>query len=84
MSQTEDDLLLVPVPALVAVLTKLEQDKGAPLAEEEVLQVQDNAACIAMPRYAYDAITEKRGYSGIEPEHAWAEWLAYTAARDAG
>ena len=84
MSQADDDLLLVPVPALVAVLTKLELDKGAPLTEQEVTKARDNAACIAMPRYAYDAIAAKRGYNDIEPENAWAEWRAFTAARDAG
>lgn len=84
MSQAAEDLLLVPVPALVVVLTQLERDKGAPLTEAEVLDTRDKAACIAMPRYAYEAICEKRGYRDIEPEYAWAAWRLYTAERDEG
>lgn len=84
MSQTEEDLLLVPVPALVVVLTQLEIEKGSPLTEAEVLHARDKAACIAMPRYAYEAICEKRGYRDIEPELAWAAWRLYSAERDAG
>lgn len=84
MRHADDDLLLVPVPALVAVLTRLELEKGAPLTEAEVLQARDAAECIAMPRYAYEAICEQRGYRDIEPEFAWAAWRLHTMARDAG
>lgn len=83
MNQNEEDLLLVPVPALVAVLTRLESEKGAPLSEAEVLDARDKAACIAMPRHAYEAICERRGYRDIEPEYAWAAWRLYIAERDA-
>ena len=54
----------------------LEQDKGAPLTEAEVLEARDNAACIAMHRFAYEAVTEERGYRDIDPEFVWQEWLS--------
>lgn len=50
MSPSEEDIVLVPVPALVALLTRLEIDKGAPLTKAEALDARDKAACIAMPR----------------------------------
>ena len=71
---SEDNLLIVPVPALVAVLLAAEREKGAPLTEEEVLTMRDNAASIAMDRSAYEAISERRGYDDIDPENAWADW----------
>ncbi len=82
MSEPEEDLLLVPVPALVAVLTALERTKGAPLTEAEVLEARDKAACIAMPRSIYETMCEKRGYRDIDPELAWIGWRIYTATRD--
>jgi hypothetical protein len=76
MSERESGLLIVPVPALVAILLKLEQDKGAPLTEAEVLHARDNVECIAMPAFARDEIAASRGYDDIDPENVWAEWQA--------
>lgn len=76
MSAPESDLLIVPVPALVAILLKRERDKGAPLTEAEVLEARDTAECIAMPAFARDEIAASRGYDDIDLENAWAEWQA--------
>ena len=48
----EDDasLVIMPVPALVAVLTHAEDRKESPLAESEVLVIRDGAACVALLR----------------------------------
>jgi hypothetical protein len=73
--EEDEELLIVPVPALVAVLLRLEEQKGAPLTEGEVLEARDNAACIAMPPCAHQAVVEARGYDDIDPERAWEEWL---------
>jgi len=75
MAENDDDLIIAPVPALVAVLLNLERSKGSPLTEAEVLHARDNAACIAMPRYAHAAVVERRGYDDIDPERVWEEWL---------
>jgi len=73
-SDTKEELIIAPVPALVAVLLRLEQEKGSPLTEAEVIAARDGAACIAMPRHAYEAVTAARGYEDINPELAWEEW----------
>jgi hypothetical protein len=46
---SDEPLIPVPVPALVALLLNLERKKGAPLTEAEVNDVRDKCACIMMP-----------------------------------
>jgi hypothetical protein len=75
-TEDQEDLIIAPVPALVAVLLHLEKSKGAPLTEQEVLHARDHAECIAMPPHAHAAVVEARGYDDIDPERAWEEWLA--------
>ena len=72
-----EELLIVPVPALMAVLLALETEKGAPLTEDEVIRARDNAEAIAMPKSAFDAVTEGRGYLDLDPENIWEEWLEF-------
>ncbi len=71
----KDDLLLTPVPALVAVLLAKEKEKGTPLTKDEVEKIRDQAECIAMPRDVREKVDESRGYQDINPENAWEEWL---------
>lgn len=75
-NDTPDDesLLIVPVPALVAVLLAMERAKGEPLTQAEVEQARDNAESIVMPAYAAQKVAEARGYRDIDPENVWAEW----------
>lgn len=70
----EDDLILTPVPALVAVLLAKEKEKGEPLTKDEVEKIRDQAECIAMPRDARKEVDKSRGYRDIDPEDAWDEW----------
>lgn len=72
-----EELIIAPVPALVAVLLNLETQKGTDLTEVEVLIARDKATCIAMPLHAHRAIVEARGYDDIDPENVWAEWLEF-------
>ena len=75
-AEEDDPLVLVPIPALVAILLNKEQEKGAPLTEAEVLAIRDNAVCLTIRYSAAAAIVERRGYDDIVPEHAWEEWSA--------
>lgn len=68
------NLVVVPVPALVAVLLNKENEKGSPLTKDEVLIIRDNAESIVMPRHALESVEESRGYTDIDPENAWEEW----------
>lgn len=70
----DEELLIVHVPALVAVLLDREKEKGAPLTQAEVLSIRDNASCIAMPRFAQMQVEQGRGNADIDPENAWREW----------
>jgi hypothetical protein len=70
----KDNLIITPVPALVAVLLAKEKEKGAPLTQAEVEDISDKAECIAMPRFAREKVDEARGYDDIDPEHAWEQW----------
>ena len=81
-SEGADPILIVPVPAFVAVLLNLEREKGAPLTEREVLSARDNAACIAMRRSHLDMIVATRGYDDIDMENAWEEWQAVRLSFD--
>jgi hypothetical protein len=68
-------LVPVPIPALAVLLHKLEQHKGSPLTEAEVLAARDKAACIMLPLAAKLEMDKKRGYEDINPENAWTEWV---------
>jgi len=70
----ENDLILTPVPALVAVLLAKEKEKGEPLTKDEVEKITDQAECIAMPLDVRKQVDDSRGYLDIDPEHAWDEW----------
>ena len=70
----DEELHVVPVPALVAVLLNKEREKGAPLTEGEVASIRDGASCIAMPSSAKRSVEQARGYVDIDPENAWVEW----------
>ena len=70
----QDELITTPVPALVAVMLAEEREKGAPLTREEVEEITDKAACIALPRHARKKVDEARGYEDIDPEQVWEQW----------
>lgn len=71
---SNDPLCLVPVPALVVLLKTAEDRKGSPLSEAEVVQIRDEATCIAVPLSATFALQDKRGYPDIVPEDCWKQW----------
>ena len=70
----DDDLILTPVPSLVATLLNKETEKGGPLTQEEVMAIRDGCHCIAMPAPAHRKMEESRGYRDIDPENVWDEW----------
>lgn len=72
-----DQLCLVFVPALVALLLNAENTKGTPLTEAEVLEIRDNAACIALPAAVALSMENERGYRDLVAEDCWEEWQQY-------
>jgi hypothetical protein len=73
MSDNEN-LIIYPVPSLVATLLNRERTKGSPLTEDEVIEIRDNCEAIAVPRDVARRMEEERGYLDIDPENCWNEW----------
>lgn len=73
-SKDEGELLIVPIPSLIATLKEREREKGEALTEEEVIKVRDNCPAIAMYLEQLRRIEEVRGYIDIDPEKVWEEW----------
>ena len=71
-----EELVIFPMPSLVAVLLAREDAKGAPLTEAEVIEIRDGAECVAVPVSVIPALVEGRGYDDIDPERVWEEWQA--------
>jgi hypothetical protein len=78
----QEELLIVPVPSLVAVLLALAEEKRRPLTEGEVTGARDGCACIAMPVSAAAKVIEGRGYNDLNPENIWEEWQVFLGAEE--
>jgi hypothetical protein len=70
----EDQLILTFIPSLVSLLLGREEGKGAPLTEEEVLEIRDKATVVALPPDVAAEVTRTRGYPDIDAGHCWKEW----------
>ena len=71
---SEDDLIPVFTPALVALLIQAEELNGSPLTRDQVIAIRDNADCVMLPRSAKAEMEEERGYTDIDPERCWEDW----------
>jgi hypothetical protein len=71
-----------PIPPLVQLLSLMERKKGAPLTEEEVLEIRDKAVCMMLPPWAVQKMAESRGYLDIDPDFVWEQWQE--VRRDSG
>jgi hypothetical protein len=70
----DDDLVLVFIPSLAALLTRAEQLKGKPLTKREVEAIRDQANVVATPRDVAEDLAKTRGYDDVDPENVWNEW----------
>jgi hypothetical protein len=71
----KEELVPLPIPALVAVLKNLENEKGSALTHQEVLDIRDNCECVMSPISIIPTMVKSRGYKDIDPENVWEEWL---------
>ncbi|MFZ3001095.1 MAG: DUF2314 domain-containing protein [Undibacterium umbellatum] len=71
---SDEKLLPVFIPALIALLVNAEDKKSTPLTPDEVLEIRDNASVMMMEKAHADALAESRGYDDIDPENCWYEW----------
>ena len=72
---SEDDLLPVFIPALVALLIHAEELNGSPLTRNQVMAIRDNANCVMLPLSTKAKMEEERGYADIDPGRCWEDWL---------
>jgi hypothetical protein len=72
-----NDLVIYPVPSLVATLLNIEKTKGSPLTEQEVIDIRDNCPAISVSPDVARRMDESRGYRDIDPENCWEEWQTY-------
>ena len=73
MSDSEE-LVIYPVPSLVATLLNRERAKGSPLTEDEVMQIRNTCTSIAVRSDVARKMDEQRGYKDIDPENCWEQW----------
>ncbi len=70
----EEDVIITPIPSLVATLLNKEQAEGSPLTREEVETIRDNAPSVALTPAQRAAVDERRQYEDINPDMAWEDW----------
>ena len=70
----DDEIIITPMPSLVATLLNRERAKGTALTREEVEEIRDQVPCVALTPDQRAAVDERRGYPDIDPERAWEDW----------
>jgi hypothetical protein len=81
---SEDDLVPVFIPALVALLIHAEELNAAPLTRNQAMAIRDHANCVMLPASAKGEMEAERGYADIDPERCWEDWLIVRARMSAG
>ncbi|GEM_PF-5510581 len=80
-----DESVLVSVPPLVVLLTALEDRKGSPLTEAEVIAARNKAVCMSVSQSVATNLERQRGYPDLDPEQAWEQWhTCVSEEEDAG
>jgi hypothetical protein len=72
-----EKLIITCIPSLVSTLLRLEEEKGSPLMEHEVLSIRDAAPAVALPVESASAVEKERGYRDIDLDNCWEEWQRY-------
>lgn len=73
-------MTIVFIPALIAILVAKEREAGRALTQKEVESIRDEATAISLPDDVAERMTTERGYSDIDPENVWKEWLSWKAS----
>jgi hypothetical protein len=67
-------MIIVSMPSRVSLLWRREQSKGSSLTEQEVAEICNESAAVALPLMAAAAVEDARGYRDIVGDNCWAEW----------
>ena len=79
MHGRDENLAIVPIPALLVVLINKEKEKGAPLTRREVESLRNRARCMTLPRSLARALQCRRGYADVDLDRCWEDWSARRA-----
>lgn len=71
-----EGLVLLFIPALVAMVTRAEQLKGAPVTREELLRIREISPVLVSEAEPAQAVEEQRGYADLDLNDPWGSWLA--------
>lgn len=74
---SDEEMVEVFIPALVALLTRAEELAKRPLKKEEVLRIRDKATVVSQPLSSMPDFLKQRGYHDLYAPEAWEEWQAY-------
>jgi hypothetical protein len=73
-ADSRGELRPVFIPALVAVLTAVEEKAGRHLNQAEVERLTNEGVCMTMTHEDARDLERSRGYADLEPELAWQQW----------
>ncbi|WP_417763665.1 hypothetical protein [Shewanella sp.] len=74
---SQEPMVDVFVPALVALLTQAEALVGRDLTENEVNNIRDKATKVSQPQALIPALLQQRGYHDLYAPEAWQQWQRY-------
>jgi len=77
MTKIEKAILFIP-PLSIQIEAK-EKNAGRDLSREEVEEIRETAPCIEMDKADRNSVYQDRGYSDLNPNNVWQEWLDYKA-----
>lgn len=80
-SRPQPELHLQFIPALVTLLTALEEERG-PLTRTQVEDIRDKARCMTVAHRDAQKLERSRGYADLDPELAWEQWCVVRDNRD--
>lgn len=72
--KASSQLVICPMPSLVATLLNRERAKGTPLTEAEVIEIRDGCPSVVVPIDIVEKMDTERGYKDIDPERCWEQW----------
>lgn len=72
--KVDDDLRLLCVPPLGAMIGLLQQQQEAPLTKEEVEKLASGAPCIEMRPEDYWSMLDREERMHVDPSNAWDDW----------
>jgi hypothetical protein len=72
--ERDDEMVVVPIPALLTLLVDKEVEKGSPLTQREVEALRSKARRMTLPRSVARKLQAQRGYRDLDLNRCWEDW----------